>query len=103
MKVFAVAVLSVFLAAGLLTAPVLAQTTDAPAGAQQPSESQMKQDGAQDAGAALPRAATDQTTIFGLTPTAAVILAAALLMVVILAIIAMTRSSDTYIDTNRRL
>jgi hypothetical protein len=54
-------------------------------------------------GSALPRAATERTTIFGLSPAAAVIIAAALLVVVILAIVAMTRSSDTYIDTNRRI
>jgi hypothetical protein len=57
-----------------------------------------------DDGSALPRsAATERTTIFGLSPTAAVVIAAALLVVVILAIIAMTRSGETYIDTNRRL
>jgi hypothetical protein len=57
-----------------------------------------------DDGSALPRSAvTERTTIFGLSPTAAVILAAALLVVVILAIVAMTRSGDTYIDTNRRI
>jgi hypothetical protein len=57
-----------------------------------------------DDGAALPRtAASERTTIFGLSPTAAVVIAAALLVVVILAIVAMTRSSDTYIDTNRRI
>jgi hypothetical protein len=50
-------------------------------------------------GAALPRAAVgERTTIFGLSPTAAVIIAAALLVVVILAIVAMTRSNDTYIE-----
>lgn len=56
-------------------------------------------------GAALPRAATgDRTTIFGLSPTAAVIVAAALLVVVILAIVAMTRSGSetTIIDRDRR-
>jgi hypothetical protein len=53
---------------------------------------------------ALPRSAvTERTTIFGLSPTAAVIIAAALLVVVILAIVAMTRTGDTYIDTNRRV
>jgi hypothetical protein len=52
---------------------------------------------------ALPRAATERTTIFGLSPTAAVIIAAALLVVVILAIVAMTRSDDAYIDTDRRI
>ncbi|HEU4368099.1 MAG TPA: hypothetical protein VFV05_07735 [Methylomirabilota bacterium] len=57
-----------------------------------------------DDGSALPRAAvSERTTIFGLSPTAAVIIAAALLVVVILAIVAMTRSNDTYIDTNRRV
>jgi hypothetical protein len=54
---------------------------------------------------ALPRSSvtTERTTIFGLSPTAAVIIAAALLLVVILAIVAMTRTNDTYIDTNRRV
>ncbi len=52
-----------------------------------------------DDGSALPRAAvTERTTIFGLSPTAAVVIAAALLVVVILAIVAMTRSNDTYIE-----
>lgn len=56
-------------------------------------------------GAALPRSASgDRTTIFGLSPTAAVIVAAALLVVVILAIVAMTRSGGetTVIDRDRR-
>jgi len=58
-----------------------------------------------DSASALPRSSTtvERTTIFGLSPTAAVIIAAALLLVVILAIVAMTRTSDTYIDTNRRV
>jgi hypothetical protein len=57
-----------------------------------------------DDGSALPRAvASERTTIFGLSPTAAVVIAAALLVVVILAIVAMTRSNDTYIDTNRHI
>lgn len=130
MKAFAVAVLGLFLAAGLLTAPVLAQQPSpaptapespapmpqekpsAPSDAAKPdvkiegkfeSKSETKQEGSKDEGAALPRTAVERTTIFGLSPTAAVILAAALLVVVILAIIAMTRSTDTYIDTNRRL
>lgn len=58
-----------------------------------------------ESGAAFPRgAAGDRTTIFGLSPTAAVIVAAALLVVVILAIVAMTRSGaeTTYIDRDRR-
>ena len=57
-----------------------------------------------DDGSALPRTVTsERTTIFGLSPTAAVVIAAALLVVVILAIVAMTRSNDTYISTNRRV
>ncbi len=56
-----------------------------------------------DDASALPRAVTERTTIFGLSPTAAVVIAAALLVVVILAIVAMTRGNDTYIDTNRRV
>jgi cobalamin biosynthesis Mg chelatase CobN len=60
--------------------------------------------GSDDGAAALPRTSvSERTTIFGLSPTAAVVIAAALLVVVILAIVAMTRSNDTYIDTNRRV
>jgi hypothetical protein len=56
-------------------------------------------DARSDDGSALPRAAVgERTTIFGLSPTAAVVIAAALLVVVILAIVAMTRSNDTYIE-----
>jgi hypothetical protein len=44
---------------------------------------------------------SERTTIFGLSPTAAVLIAAALLLVVILAIVAMTRSNDNYIDQRR--
>jgi hypothetical protein len=56
-------------------------------------------DARSDDGSALPRSAvSDRTTIFGLSPTAAVVIAAALLVVVILAIVAMTRSNDTYIE-----
>ena len=59
-------------------------------------------DSSKDDVSALPRAASrEQSTIFGLSPVAAVVIAAALLVVVILAIVAMTRSNDTYIDTNR--
>jgi len=54
--------------------------------------------------AASPRSGSAQpSTIFGLSPISAVVIAAALLVVVILAIVAMTRSNDTYIDTNRRI
>ena len=44
-------------------------------------------------GSALPRAAGDSTTIFGLSPLAAAALGAALLVVVVLALVAMSRSS----------
>jgi hypothetical protein len=56
-----------------------------------------------DDGSALPRAATERTTVFGMSPTAAVVIAAALLVVVILAIVAMTRSDDIDLDTDRRI
>jgi hypothetical protein len=56
-----------------------------------------------DGASALPRSSvSERTTIFGLSPTAAVLIAAALLLVVVLAIVAMTRSNGDYID-NRRL
>jgi hypothetical protein len=56
-----------------------------------------------DGASALPRASvSERTTIFGLSPTAAVLIAAALLLVVVLAIVAMTRSNGDYID-NRRM
>jgi hypothetical protein len=56
-----------------------------------------------DGASALPRSlVTERTTIFGLSPTAAVLIAAALLLVVVLAIVAMTRSNGDYID-NRRM
>ena len=60
-------------------------------------------DSSKDDVSALPRAASssDRSQIFGLSPVTAVVIAAALLVVVILAIVAMTRSNDTYIDTNR--
>jgi glucose/arabinose dehydrogenase len=52
--------------------------------------------------AASPRSGgAERSAIFGLSPISAVVIAAALLVVVILAIVAMTRSNDTYIDTNR--
>ena len=64
----------------------------------------VKSESRDDSASALPRTTSvERTTIFGLSPTAAVIIAAALLLVVILAIVAMTRSNDTYIDTNRRV
>ena len=57
-----------------------------------------------DGASALPRSVvTERSTIFGLSPTAAVVIAAALLVVVILAIVAMTRTHDTYIDTDRHV
>ena len=56
-----------------------------------------------DSPSALPRSTTERSTIFGLNPTAAVVLGAALLLIVILAIVAMGRgaSTTTYIDPDR--
>lgn len=51
--------------------------------------------------AALPRAPAQRTTIFGLSPTGAVLMAASLLIIVVLAVVAMTRSHDAY-DFDRR-
>ena len=66
------------------------------------AKAQTQTDSSKDDVSALPRAASrEQSTIFGLSPVAAVVIAAALLVVVILAIVAMTRSNDSYIDTNR--
>jgi hypothetical protein len=132
MKIFTAALLSAFLVTGGMTA-AMAQSTTAdpatkPAAPTAPAEKapDVKAGGdakiegkietrtdstdvkgsvkTDDSGSALPRSsAVERTTIFGLSPTAAVIIAAALLLVVILAIVAMTRSNDTYIDTNRRV
>jgi hypothetical protein len=65
-------------------------------------KSDSRTDSSKDDVSALPRAAASgQSTIFGIGPVTAVVIAAALLVVVILAIVAMTRGNDTYIDTNR--
>jgi cobalamin biosynthesis Mg chelatase CobN len=87
------------------TTPGATSTSPGAPGADRPSvTAPAERPGGSGDGAALPRTATsDRTTIFGLSPTAAVVIAAALLVVVILAIVAMTRSNDTYIDTERRM
>jgi hypothetical protein len=57
-------------------------------------------------GSAFPRTAAPQrTTLFGLSPAAAIVIASALLVVVILAIVAMARSGDraTYVERDRRM
>jgi hypothetical protein len=56
---------------------------------------------------ASPRTTTESRRIFGLEPTAAVLIAAAILVVVVLALVAMTRGgsdavSHTDIDLDRR-
>ena len=61
-----------------------------------------------DLGSASPRTATSESRrIFGLEPTAAILIGAAILLVVILALVAMSRGgetgSHTDIDINRRL
>jgi hypothetical protein len=56
----------------------------------------------EDGASALPRSVVqERTTVFGLSPTAAMLIAATLLLVVVLAIVAMTRSNDNYIDQRR--
>lgn len=133
MKAFAIALLSVSLIGGAYSAaiaqsgtspsteatpaapttpadPAPAKPADAPSAKPEApaagdsvsgTESSTKSD---DNVSALPRSSTvERTTLFGLSPTAAVLIAAALLLVVILAIVAMTRTNDTYIDTNRRV
>jgi hypothetical protein len=56
--------------------------------------------------AASPRTSSESHKIFGLDPTAAVLIAAAILVVVVLALVAMTRggeaTSHTDIDLDRR-
>jgi hypothetical protein len=56
-----------------------------------------------DSPSALPRATADRSTVFGLSPTAAIVIGGALLLIVILAIVAMGRGSSTttYIDPDR--
>jgi hypothetical protein len=78
-------------------------TTSTPGGASGSVSGSATTERRDDGASALPRSAvTERTTIFGLSPTAAVLIAAALLLVVVLAIVAMTRSSGDYID-NRRM
>src|SRR5689334_650337 len=87
-------------ASGTLTTPAPGGSTSGSVGADRSSSGSSATKS--DDGAALPRSAvTERTTIFGLSPTAAVLIAAALLLVVILAIVAMTRSNDTYVDQRR--
>lgn len=56
-----------------------------------------------DSPSALPRATADRSTVFGLSPTAAIVMGGALLLIVILAIVAMGRGSSTttYVDPDR--
>ena len=59
-----------------------------------------------DDASALPRTSSgERGTIFGMTPTLAIIAGGALLLVVILAIVALGRggSSDVYVDRDRRM
>lgn len=88
----------------------LAQTSTAPPSATPSPSAQpdatsppaVERPGAADDPAALPRGPVERTTIFGMSPTAAVIVAASLLVVVIVAIVAMTRNTNAYIDLDRR-
>jgi hypothetical protein len=118
MKPLAAAVLALSLVAGIATS-ALAQTTGfspnpgrasapppdpaAPATPAPPAPpTGVIERPAADDPAALPRAPMERTTIFGLSPVAAVIVAASLLVVVVLAVVAMTRSNTAYIDLDRR-
>jgi hypothetical protein len=68
-------------------------------------ESRSDSSGRSDGGSALPRAATERSPIFGLSPTAAILVGGALLLIVILAIVALGRggSTDIYVDRDRRM
>jgi len=108
MRPLAIAVITLSLVAGIATS-ALAQT--APGGspaaparpdAAPPAPGTLERPDAADDPAALPRAPRERTTIFGLSPTAAVIVAASLLVIVVMAVVAMTRSNDAYIDLDRR-
>jgi hypothetical protein len=80
-----------------------AVSTPAPGGSGSVSGTVKSESRRDDGASALPRSSvSERTTIFGLSPTAAVLIAAALLLVVVLAIVAMTRSNGDYID-NRRM
>ena len=103
-------VLTVLLALVASVDRTLAQTSSAPpSGTPSPSTQPdapappaVERPGAADDPAALPRGPVERTTIFGMSPTGAVIVAASLLVVVILAIVAMTRNNTAYIDLDRR-
>jgi len=61
--------------------------------------------GQRDEGSALPRSAVEQRSVFGMSPTVAIIAGAAILLIVILAIVALGRggSTDVYLDRDRRV
>ena len=109
MKPLALVVLLLPLTTGVDSA--LAQTSSAPPSATPPpsvrpdtpaAPAAVERPDAANDPAALPRGLVERTTIFGMSPAAAVIVAASLLVLVILAIVAMTRDTNTYIDLDRR-
>jgi hypothetical protein len=128
MKSLCVAVLSAFLVLGL-SASVIAQQSGAPSSAEsqttKPADDKatsssssstgvdVKTEPRSDAGkgdmaSASPRTGGESQRIFGLEPTAALLIGAAILLVVILALVAMARGggetiSHTDIDLDRRL
>lgn len=80
-------------------------TMDRPSGSVPAAPDVRSEQRRDDSGSALPRTSTESTRVFGMNPTAAVLLAGAILIVVILAIVAMTRggpSTDTRVDVDRR-
>jgi hypothetical protein len=127
MKSLCVAVLSAFLVLGV-SASVIAQQSGAPSSAEsqatKPADDKatsssssstgvdVKTEPRSDAGkgdmaSASPRTGGGSQRIFGLEPTAALLIGAAILLVVVLALVAMARggetSSHTDIDLDRRL
>lgn len=109
MKILAIAV-SLLAMIGLASAVIAQSQSGSPSSAESSAPATTDQSGSQPSSgqpsgvpapsdpSALPRAASEGTTIFGLTPVAAVLIAAAMFVVVILAIVAMTRESVPPID-----
>jgi len=70
-------------------------------------KSERRSDAGSDTASASPRSGSESRRIFGLEPTAAILIGAAILLVVILALVAMARGgsetvSHTDIDLDRR-
>jgi hypothetical protein len=123
MKTLALALSSFLLSAGLVTGAVAQSSPAAPdtrppgevtapapsgdakdtrANDRRPDMGPAAQDRSGDV-AASPRTSVEETRIFGLTPTAAVLVAAGIILVLVMSIIALSGTrSDTHIDVDRR-